>query len=174
MDKPHEFHHIEWIKISKSDRILNSLIGIQDSLERKNTKINIISYLAEWCPNCHYEALTLRDLYQEYSRFNIRMTLVMNYSDKNKSMNFIELYGLKMNILYGELDEKKEDMERLKDIQLDLHKDFIEVVEKSRSSKLKKSEVELFSGEFWSGRKAKDLGLIDEIGNANQVLREKF
>ncbi len=72
------------------------------------------------------------------------------------------------------LDEKKEDIERLKNIQLDLHKDFIEVVEKSRLSKLKKSEVELFSGEFWSGRKAKDLGLIDEIGNANQILREKF
>ncbi len=72
------------------------------------------------------------------------------------------------------LDEKKEDIERLKNIQLDLHRDFIEVVEKSRSSKLKKSEVELFSGEFWSGRKAKDLGLIDEIGNANQVLREKY
>ena len=72
------------------------------------------------------------------------------------------------------LDEKKEDIERLKNIQLDLHKDFIEVVEKSRSSKLKRSEVELFSGEFWSGRKAKDLGLIDDIGNANQILREKF
>ena len=72
------------------------------------------------------------------------------------------------------LDEKKEDIERLKNIQLDLHKDFIEVVEKSRSSKLKKSEVELFSGEFWSGRKAKDLGLIDDIGYANQILREKF
>ena len=71
-------------------------------------------------------------------------------------------------------DEKKEDIERLKNIQLDLHKDFIEVVEKSRSSKLKKSEVELFSGEFWSGRKAKDLGLIDDIGNANQILRKKF
>ena len=72
------------------------------------------------------------------------------------------------------LDEKKEDIERLKNIQLDLHKDFIDVVEKSRSSKLKKSEVELFSGEFWSGRKAKELGLIDEIGNANQVLKNKF
>ena len=110
MDKPHEYQHIEWIKISKSDRILNSLIGIQDSLEEtKNTKINIISYLAEWCPNCHYEALTLRDLYQEYSRFNIRMTLVMNYSDKNKSMNFVESYGLEMNILFGELNQKQED-----------------------------------------------------------------
>ncbi len=72
------------------------------------------------------------------------------------------------------LEEKKEDIERLKNIQLDLHKDFIDIVEKSRGHKLKKTEVELFSGEFWSGRKAKDLGLIDEIGDANLVLKEKF
>ena len=72
------------------------------------------------------------------------------------------------------LDEKKEDIERLKNIQLDLHRDFINVVEKSRGSKLKKSEIELFSGEFWSGRRAKNLGLIDDIGDANQILREKY
>ena len=72
------------------------------------------------------------------------------------------------------LEEKNEDIERLKNIQLDLHKDFIDVVEKSRGSKLNKSEVELFSGEFWSGSKAKDLGLIDGLGDAHQVLKEKF
>ena len=73
------------------------------------------------------------------------------------------------------MEEKKEDIERLKNIHLDLHKDFINIVEKSRSTKLKKdSGIELFSGEFWSGRKAKELGLIDGIGNANQILREKF
>ena len=72
------------------------------------------------------------------------------------------------------LEEKKEDIDRLKKIQLDLHKDFIELVEKSRGIKLKKTEVELFSGEFWSGTKAKDLGLIDGIGDANQILKEKF
>ena len=71
-------------------------------------------------------------------------------------------------------EEKSEDIERLKNIQLDLHKDFIDVVEKSRGTKLKKTEVELFSGEFWSGSKAKDLGLIDEVGDANQILKEKF
>ncbi len=71
-------------------------------------------------------------------------------------------------------EEKKEDIERLKSIQLDLHKNFIDVVEKSRGSKLKKSEIELFSGEFWSGTKAMDLGLIDGIGDVNQILREKF
>ena len=48
------------------------------------------------------------------------------------------------------------------------------MVEKSRGSKLNKTEVELFSGEFWSGNKAKNLGLIDNIGDANQILREKY
>ena len=73
------------------------------------------------------------------------------------------------------LEEKKEDIERLKNIQLDLHADFIKVVEESRSTKLKKDlGIELFSGEFWSGSKSKKLGLIDGIGNAEEVLREKF
>ena len=72
------------------------------------------------------------------------------------------------------LEEKKEDIERLKNIQIDLHKEFINVVEKSRGTKLKKNEIELFSGEFWSGSKAKELGLIDEVGDANQILKEKF
>ena len=73
------------------------------------------------------------------------------------------------------LEEKKEDIERLKDIQLDLHKDFIKVVEESRGTKLNKnSGIELFSGEFWSGSKSKELGLVDGIGNVSEVLREKF
>jgi len=73
------------------------------------------------------------------------------------------------------LDEKTEDVERLKKIQLDLHDDFIKVVEESRGSKLKKDTgIELFSGEFWSGKKAKDLGLIDGIGNADEILKKKY
>ncbi len=73
------------------------------------------------------------------------------------------------------LDEKTEDVERLKKIQLDLHDDFINVVEESRGSKLKKdTDIELFSGEFWSGKKAKDLGLIDGIGNADEILKKKY
>ena len=73
------------------------------------------------------------------------------------------------------LDEKEEDIKRLKNIQLELHQDFIDVVEESRGSKLNKSSgIELFSGEFWTGKKAKDLGLIDGVGNADQILRKKF
>ena len=31
-----------------------------------------------------------------------------------------------------------------------------------------------FTGEFWSGSTSLKLGLIDGIGNAEQILREKF
>ena len=73
------------------------------------------------------------------------------------------------------MEEKQEDIERLKKIQLELHGDFIKVVEDSRAKKIKKDgNPELFTGEFWSGATAKKLGLIDGIGNAEEVLREKF
>ena len=73
------------------------------------------------------------------------------------------------------LEEKEEDINRLKKNQLELHQEFIDVVEESRGSKLNKNDnIELFSGEFWSGKKAKELGLIDGLGNAEQILREKF
>ena len=60
-------------------------------------------------------------------------------------------------------------------MQLELHSDFIEVVKKSRGSKLKDPEKNnTFTGEFWSGSASMKLGLIDGIGNAEQILREKF
>ena len=31
-----------------------------------------------------------------------------------------------------------------------------------------------FTGEFWSGKTSLKLGLIDGIGNADQILKEKF
>ncbi len=72
-------------------------------------------------------------------------------------------------------EEKKEDIERIKKLQLELHSDFIEVVKKSRGSKLVDPEKNnTFTGEFWSGSTSVKLGLVDGIGNAEQILREKF
>ena len=73
------------------------------------------------------------------------------------------------------VEEKEEDVKRLKNIQLELHDDFIKVVETSRGSKLKDPEKNnIFTGEFWTGKTALKLGLIDGIGNADQVLKQKF
>ena len=58
---------------------------------------------------------------------------------------------------------------------MELHADFIKVVENSRGSKIKEPEKNnIFTGEFWTGKSALDLGLIDGIGNADQILKEKF
>ena len=32
----------------------------------------------------------------------------------------------------------------------------------------------MFNGEFWAGNKAKELGLVDGIGNVSQVLEDQF
>ena len=73
------------------------------------------------------------------------------------------------------VEEKEEDVKRLKSIQLELHDDFIRVVQQSRGSKLKDPEKNnIFTGEFWTGKTSLNLGLVDGLGNADQVLKEKF
>ena len=38
----------------------------------------------------------------------------------------------------------------------------------------KKENPNLFTGEFWSGSKSKELGLVDGLGNVDEILKEKF
>lgn len=70
--------------------------------------------------------------------------------------------------------EKPEDVRRLKALQKDIHQMFIDLVKARRGSTLNGSDRTLFSGEFWSGRKALELGLIDRIGDLRGVMRERF
>jgi protease-4 len=54
----------------------------------------------------------------------------------------------------------------------DLHEIFIEAVKTGRGERLRGDDEVLFSGLFWSGQEAVELGLADEIGNASYVARE--
>jgi serine protease SohB len=72
------------------------------------------------------------------------------------------------------LPENPEDVKRLKAIQQDVHAKFIALVKARRGKKLKSPESALFSGEYWSGSKAVELGLADRLGDIRAVLRERF
>lgn len=72
------------------------------------------------------------------------------------------------------LPEKPEDVERLKAIQRDIHETFIALVKARRGDKLDSRESALFSGEFWTGIRARELGLVDRIGDLYSVLRERY
>jgi serine protease SohB len=72
------------------------------------------------------------------------------------------------------LREQPDDVERLKGIQRDIHGSFQAMVDECRGDRLKAPPEELFSGEFWTGRRALELGLIDGIGDLRGVMRERF
>jgi serine protease SohB len=72
------------------------------------------------------------------------------------------------------LPEKPEDVERLKAVQREIHEDFIALVKESRGARLTGPENDLFSGEFWTGRKAVSLGIADGIGDLRTVLRMRY
>ena len=52
-----------------------------------------------------------------------------------------------------------------------IHTQFIDVVKKGRGDRLKETP-EMFSGLFWSGQQAVDLGLADSLGSLDGVARE--
>lgn len=72
------------------------------------------------------------------------------------------------------LPEKEEDLARLKALQNEVHDSFKALVRERRQGKLKGDEAVLFSGEFWTGRRALDLGLIDGLGDVRSTMRARF
>jgi signal peptide peptidase SppA len=72
------------------------------------------------------------------------------------------------------LPENPDDVERLKKLQREIHDDFIALVKSRRTGKLIGAEDDLFSGAYWTGRRALEFGLVDAIGDLRSVLRERF
>jgi serine protease SohB len=72
------------------------------------------------------------------------------------------------------LPENPDDVDRLRKLQREIHDDFIALVKSRRAGKLAGAEDDLFSGAYWTGRRALELGLVDAIGDLRSVLRERF
>ena len=52
-----------------------------------------------------------------------------------------------------------------------IHQQFIEVVRQGRGERLKETP-EMFSGLFWTGQQAVDMGLADALGSLDGIARE--
>lgn len=69
--------------------------------------------------------------------------------------------------------EKKDDVARLKALQLDIHRTFIDLVKERRGSRLK-DDPDLFTGLFWTGGGALELGLVDALGDMRSFLKARY
>lgn len=96
---------------------------------------------------------------------------------------FIQRHGISRRIYtQGEnkvmldpfLPEKQEDVDRLLSVQRDVHDAFKALVIQSRGKRLNADSDELFSGAFWSGVQARDMGLVDGLGDVYTVMKERY
>ena len=66
-------------------------------------------------------------------------------------------------------EKHREHAQRMLD---QIHQQFIGIVKSGRGKRLKADMPELFSGLFWTGQQAVELGLADHLGNLDFVARE--
>jgi protease-4 len=69
---------------------------------------------------------------------------------------------------------REEDKAKFETMLGNIHQEFIRVVKESRGDKLKGDDEVLFSGDFWTGHEAVELGLVDGIGDLASVMKDEF
>ena len=69
--------------------------------------------------------------------------------------------------------EKEADIGHLKNLQREIHGTFIDMVKGARGDRLADDD-DLFTGLFWTGERAKELGLIDHIGDMRSSLKQWY
>ncbi|WP_016699264.1 S49 family peptidase [Actinoalloteichus spitiensis] len=72
------------------------------------------------------------------------------------------------------LPEREDDVAWLLEVQRDLHGQFVDWVRSRRGDRLNGADDSLFSGEVWTGAKARELGLVDGLGTLRQVVSTRF
>lgn len=70
---------------------------------------------------------------------------------------------------------RPEDVAHMEKVLNNVHQQFIKAVKEGRGDRLKDGEhPEVFSGLFWSGEQALELGLIDDLGDLTEVAKKEF
>jgi signal peptide peptidase SppA len=70
--------------------------------------------------------------------------------------------------------EDPEDVERLQNLQREIHGNFQNWVRERRGMRLRGLDGDLFSGEFWTGTRAAELGLVDGVDDLRAHMRRRF
>lgn len=126
-EKAHEYARIRWVDLDTvyvDGKVLGALPElIAADITGKNvdlvstyankSDILIISYMAEWCGNCQYEAPQLKTIYEEFSQLGLESVVVMEYSSLKGALVFVNKYGLSMPVYFGKIQAKDENRRHL-------------------------------------------------------------
>lgn len=70
--------------------------------------------------------------------------------------------------------EDPDDVAKLRRLQDEMHATFKDWVRARRGDRLKADDATLFQGEFWTGKRGLELGLVDGLGHLRDVLQERY
>lgn len=83
--------------------------------------------------------------------------------------------GMHKDFLNPAKPENPDELAHMQTVLDNLHEQFIDAVKAGRGTRLKiQAHPELFSGLFWSGTQAVELGLVDSIEDMPQVIKQEF
>ena len=120
---PHEYADIRLYRNKKLTDSLNcrvqTILGdkillLDQFLEIGFPKVLLISFMSEWCPNCHDEALAIDNIYNKFSAQDFEVIVVGEYSDPIKlGYLFDKKLRIQLPYVFGEVLGKNEEKKLL-------------------------------------------------------------
>ena len=77
--------------------------------KKKDFLLTINTFYAEWCPNCHYDVKTLKEVINLFSDDLVDFNLNMMLSSYKNSINFINSNNLQIPFKMSNLKKKEEE-----------------------------------------------------------------
>jgi len=148
-------------------------------LKAENPTIPVYVVVDEICASgCYYAAVATNGIYADPA------SLIGSIGVRMDSFGFVEAMkkiGVERRLFTagdnkGILDPfqplSAKDQTFVSEMLATVHRQFVDTVREGRGDRLAGEDSELFSGLFWSGEKALELGLIDGLGDIRYVSRE--
>ncbi len=116
----------------------------------------------------------------------VRSSIIGSIGVRLDSFGFVELmreHGIERRILQAGDDKvifdpflpfQESHRRHLQEILDDIHRQFIDDVQRARGARFNASDQELFNGFFWTGERAFKLGMIDSLDNLESVARDRI
>lgn len=82
--------------------------------------------------------------------------------------------GANKSVLDTFIEPKEKDINKIENMASQIHAQFKGIMMASRGDRLKADPEYLFSGEFWLGAEAAELGLVDNVTTTTQLLLDEF
>jgi len=152
---------------------------IQEKAKKKNTKV--ISFVEDNAASGGYWlACAGHEIYA--ARSSVVGSIGVIYSSLGLH-ELINKHGIERRTYTGGANKsildpfapaKEKDVEIIKNLISSIHTHFIDHVKQNRGSKLKGEDELLFSGEFWTGEKALQLGLIDGLDHMDSYINRVY